>query len=120
MEHTAKVLTSYEEQLNNAASVLPAPAENICFFDIETTGLSAAVSSLYLIGTITFENNEWVLNQWFADDYVSEVRLLQAFSEFSEKYEWIAHYNGATFDIPYLEKKYRKSYAVPVCREADT
>ena len=43
MEHTAKVLTSYEEQLNNAASVLPAPAENICFFDIETTGLSAAV-----------------------------------------------------------------------------
>ena len=107
MEHTAKVLTSYEEQLNNAASILPAPAENICFFDIETTGLSAAVSSLYLIGTITFENNEWVLNQWFADDYVSEVRLLQAFSEFSEKYEWIAHYNGATFDIPYLEKKYR-------------
>ena len=73
MEHTAKVLTSYEEQLNNAASILPAPAENICFFDIETTGLSAAVSSLYLIGTITFENNEWVLNQWFADDYVSEI-----------------------------------------------
>ena len=57
MEHTAKLLTSYEEQLNNAASILPAPAENICFFDIETTGLSAAVSSLYLIGTITFENN---------------------------------------------------------------
>ena len=110
MEHTAKVLTSYEEQLNNAASILPAPAENICFFDIETTGLSAAVSSLYLIGTITFENNEWVLNQWFADDYVSEVRLLQAFSEFSEKYEWIAHYNGATFDIPYLEKKYRTNH----------
>ena len=110
MEHTAKVLTSYEKQLNNAASILPAPAENICFFDIETTGLSAAVSSLYLIGTITFENNEWVLNQWFADDYVSEVRLLQAFSEFSEKYEWIAHYNGATFDIPYLEKKYRTNH----------
>ena len=110
MEHTAKVLTSYEEQLNNAASILPALAENICFFDIETTGLSAAVSSLYLIGTITFENNEWVLNQWFADDYVSEVRLLQAFSEFSEKYEWIAHYNGATFDIPYLEKKYRTNH----------
>ena len=110
MEHTAKLLTSYEEQLNNAASILPAPAENICFFDIETTGLSAAVSSLYLIGTITFENNKWVLNQWFADDYVSEVRLLQAFSEFSEKYEWIAHYNGATFDIPYLEKKYRTNH----------
>ena len=81
MEHTAKVLTSYEEQLNNAASVLPAPAENICFFDIETTGLSAAVSSLYLIGTITFENNEWVLNQWFADDYVSEVRLFLSFQK---------------------------------------
>ena len=35
MEHTAKVLTSYEEQLNNAASILPAPAENICFFDTD-------------------------------------------------------------------------------------
>ena len=110
MEHTAKLLTSYEEQLNNAASILPAPAENICFFDIQTTGLSAAVSSLYLIGTITFENNKWVLNQWFADDYVSEVRLLQAFSEFSEKYEWIAHYNGSTFDI------WKRNTAQIICR----
>ncbi|MFR1258383.1 MAG: ribonuclease H-like domain-containing protein [Clostridium sp.] len=84
MEHTAKVLTSYEEQLNNAASILPAPAENICFFDIETTGLSAAVSSLYLIGTITFKNNEWVLNQWFADDYVSEASLCRRFLSFQK------------------------------------
>lgn len=110
MEHKTKVLTSYEEQLNSAASVLSVPAENICFFDIETTGLSAAVSSLYLIGTITFDNHKWVLNQWFANDYVSEGTLLQEFSEFSEKYDWIAHYNGATFDIPYLEKKYRTNH----------
>ncbi|MFR1028734.1 MAG: hypothetical protein ACLSD6_05725 [Clostridium sp.] len=38
MEHTAKVLTSYEEQLNNAASILPAPAENICFLILKLPG----------------------------------------------------------------------------------
>lgn len=29
-------------------------------------------------------NNEWVLNQWFADDYVSEVRLCRHFLSFQK------------------------------------
>ncbi|MDR1699807.1 MAG: ribonuclease H-like domain-containing protein, partial [Lachnoclostridium sp.] len=33
------------------------PPEKICFFDIETTGLSAAVSSVYLIGCGMFKND---------------------------------------------------------------
>ena len=45
------------------------------------------MSNAYAAGYKEYVNidGEWVLNQWFADDYVSEVRLLQAFSEFSEK-----------------------------------
>lgn len=81
------------------------PLEQLLFFDIETTGLSADVSSLYLIGCVYYEQKNWQLIQWFADEYHEEQNLLAAFFEFSSKYSYLLHYNGNGFDIPYLEKK---------------
>lgn len=83
-------------------------SDRICFFDIETTGLSADISSLYLIGAISFRQNKPVLTQWFADDYTSEKEILTSFSEYLKPFTTLIHYNGSTFDIPYLEKKYRQ------------
>lgn len=79
--------------------------ENILFFDIETTGLSADVSSLYLIGCIYFSSDSFYLKQWFADEYHEEHLLLKAFFEFCKNFETLIHYNGSGFDLPYLRKK---------------
>lgn len=79
--------------------------ESVCFFDIETTGLSADVSSLYLIGAITLQDKCARLIQWFADDYESERPILKAFFDFIKSYRLLVHFNGNGFDVPYLRKK---------------
>ena len=82
--------------------------ENLCFFDIETTGLSPDISSLYLIGCSYIEGNELHSIQWFADNYISEKAILEAFSEFIKPFSLLVSYNGRCFDIKYLNNKYRK------------
>ncbi|MCM1245148.1 MAG: ribonuclease H-like domain-containing protein [Roseburia sp.] len=85
-------------------------ADTFCFFDIETTGLSAKVSSLYLIGVLWYDQTDKKIHtkQWFADDYISEKEILCAFTEFISGFTTVVHYNGSGFDIPYIEKKCRE------------
>lgn len=79
--------------------------EAILFFDIETTGLSPDISSLYLIGCAFYDHDGFKTIQWFADDYRSEEELLNHFFQFLSSYKLLVHYNGSGFDIPYLLKK---------------
>ena len=84
-------------------------------FDIETTGLSADTSYLYLIGAICLEGNEPTLIQWFCDEYSEEKEVLASFRDFVKNYPRLVHYNGTGFDIPYLNKKFKRhclSYAI--------
>lgn len=97
---------------------LAAPAERLLFFDIETTGLKAGRSSLYLIGTVDFDGVNWRLRQFFAESPAEETALLKSFSEIiAEKMEGQDHailvsYNGDTFDIPYI-KELERQYGLP-------
>ena len=81
--------------------------ENFCIFDIETTGLSPKISSLYLIGALWYDGDQgqFCTRQWFADDYISEADILLAFGQFLEPFTLLLHYNGSGFDIPYIQKK---------------
>lgn len=79
--------------------------EKILFFDIETTGLSADVSSLYLIGCIYYFAGSFYLKQWFSDEYHEEELLLVSFFDFCKNFDILIHYNGSGFDLPYLKKK---------------
>ena len=83
-------------------------SEETVYFDIETTGFSADVTALYLIGCIYFKKGEWQLLQWFAEDNKSEKEALSAFSDFIKDKKYLICYNGTTFDLPYLRKKYEK------------
>lgn len=86
------------------------PKEEILFFDIETTGLSAKSSSLYLIGVMFFDKDSglWQLTQWFADNYKSEKLIIESFLSTLENYNYLYHFNGKTFDIPYVLTKCEK------------
>ena len=94
-----------------------APKERIVFFDIETTGLSASKSGLYLIGAVDYAEGCWRLTQWFAESQLEEEALIRAFSDLlSEKrraaqkdagrYARVAllHFNGDMFDIPFIRR----------------
>ncbi len=77
----------------------------IAFFDIETTGLSADTSFLYLIGVIYYQNQSYHLIQWFSEHMKEESLLLCSFFNFLADYDVLFHYNGNGFDLPFLLKK---------------
>lgn len=82
--------------------------EEMLLFDIETTGLSADTSYLYLIGAIYAKQGELVLTQWFCDEYSEEKEVLTLFRDFLKGFTSLVHYNGTGFDIPYLNKKFKR------------
>lgn len=84
--------------------------EDVLFFDIETTGFSPDVSSIYLIGCLFYRDDNFYLKQWFADDYISEESILHEFFHFLESYQVLVHYNGTGFDLPYITKKCKEHH----------
>ncbi len=107
LERGDKLLTLKETIPLHPSSSLEqlAKLEDLLFFDIETTGFQAEISSVYLIGCIYFENHCFQRIQWFADNYHSEEELLHAFFSLMKKHKTLVHFNGNRFDIPYLMKK---------------
>ena len=90
-----------------------AKKEQIVFFDIETTGLSAGKAGIYLIGTVTYEKGAWRLKQFFAESIYDEPQLLDSFFKIiSERKRSgrviLISYNGDGFDIPFIKKCVRQ------------
>lgn len=83
---------------------LPDPQKSV-FFDIETTGLHRKYSRLYLLGVAFHENGDWKLRQWFSQRPSDESEILQAFLNFITDYQYIIHYNGDSFDLPYFQSR---------------
>ena len=73
------------------------------FFDIETTGLSSRFHQVYLIGATYPEGEDWHFIQWFADTAESERDVLKDFTSFLMSFDTLVHFNGDTFDIPFLK-----------------
>ena len=108
--------------------------EDVLFFDIETTGLSARSAGLYLIGVLTYtadasiarESNiiasldtsapesagHWTLLQYFCEDVADEPAVLQAFFELLRTKKTLISYNGDGFDIPFL-RHMLEQYGLP-------
>lgn len=89
-----------------------APLDQILFLDIETTGFLATGSALYLIGCAFYSEGNWVIRQWFAQTPDEEPELLHAFLNFASDYSYLVHYNGNSFDLPFIMNK-AEQYGIP-------
>lgn len=78
------------------------------YFDIETTGLSAQSSYVYLIGCAYKEEDTYCLTQWMCTEPAEEKELLRLFFDKAKDYDLLLHYNGTGFDLPFLEKKAKR------------
>ena len=76
--------------------------ETALFFDIETTGLSPSSAIVFLIGIVRKVSGSWQLTQWLAQRPADEALLLQAFSDAAINCDTLIHFNGSTFDLPFI------------------
>ncbi|MCD7736610.1 MAG: ribonuclease H-like domain-containing protein [Lachnospiraceae bacterium] len=83
----------------------PCSPEDCLFFDIETTGLSADTSFIFLIGAICFNDNTWILHQFLIQTVQEESLLLSSFFELTGHCQILVHFNGNTFDLPFIRKR---------------
>ncbi|MGN0164588.1 MAG: ribonuclease H-like domain-containing protein [Lachnospiraceae bacterium] len=81
-------------------------------FDIETTGLKAETSYLYLIGALEIKRDRLNFIQWFAEKPSEELEVLDRFLAWLPDKACLIHFNGRGFDVPYLCKKCRQ-YDIP-------
>ena len=91
-----------QQQIPFDEAVFP---DDALFFDIETTGLSHRSSHLYMIGAICKIQGELTFIQWFLQKPSEEKEVLALFSELVKKYRTLIHFNGQSFDIPYLQDR---------------
>lgn len=86
--------------------------KQMLFLDIETTGFTAKSSTLYMIGCAYCEDDGMYIKQWMAETYEQEKEILYAFFTFASRFEYLIHFNGNNFDLPYLLQKCEQ-YGLP-------
>ncbi len=81
--------------------------EQICFVDIETTGLSGGSGTFaFLIGAGKFEKDVFLTRQFFLRDPSEENAQLTAFEEFIAPCLALVTFNGKSFDAPIINARY--------------
>ncbi len=82
--------------------------ENVLMFDLETTGLSPRSAFIYIIGVNFFRDGAWHILQFFNDDGCSEPEMIAAFMDLLKGKKALFHFNGDTFDIPFVRGRLQK------------
>lgn len=89
------------------------PSKRVCYFDIETTGLSRRSSFIYMIGAVAADSAGLPqVYQWLSEGFADEKQLVEEFIDFLKDFELLIHFNGKTFDVPFVAEKCRK-YDIP-------
>ncbi|WP_168198295.1 ribonuclease H-like domain-containing protein [Crassaminicella thermophila] len=79
---------------------------NFAIFDIETTGLNPNDDQVILIGLLYLENGNITIKQFFCNNRNEELSLLKSFIKVIKHFDILINYNGNTFDIPFLNKRF--------------
>lgn len=95
-----------------------ADISELLFLDTETTGLSSGVGTVaFLIGTGFFEEDAFVLRQYFMKDYNEEPAVLRALNELSGRFKGLVTFNGKSFDWNLLQSRFTFSRMRPALKE---
>ena len=70
--------------------------DNVCFLDIETTGLSKHYNDITTIGMFNGKESKVFINGQNLDEFKDEIK----------KYSYIVTFNGALFDLPFIKAKF--------------
>jgi len=88
---------------------------NVVALDIETTGLDPNKDSIILVGILQIGDNTG-FTQFFCENLYEEELLLGFLISALASADLIITYNGASFDIPFINKRFKKfgfDYYIP-------
>jgi uncharacterized protein YprB with RNaseH-like and TPR domain len=102
-------LASLPHDLLSTIGEMPSgPPETWAFLDTETTGLSGSISTCaFLVGVGRITKEGFRVRQFFMRSYGEEASLLDSLTHHLKKFQVLITYNGASFDQPLLESRYR-------------
>lgn len=82
-------------------------ADRLLYLDTETTGLTGGTGTVaFLVGTGFFENDSFVIRQYFMRDYDEEPAMLAELKELISGRKGFVTFNGKCFDINLLQGRY--------------
>jgi uncharacterized protein len=76
------------------------------FIDTETTGLAGAGTLAFMVGTAFFEDDAFVVRQYFLRDHGDEPAMLLLLDELLAEKAGLITFNGRSFDLPLLDRRY--------------
>lgn len=95
---------------------------NYALIDIETTGINSEKNKVILVGLLYFEDNQIKTKQLFCNDKNEEKDMLIELISVLKKFDFFINYNGNSFDIPFLNKRFKKSnidFNLPIYKSFD-
>ncbi|MBI4720095.1 MAG: ribonuclease H-like domain-containing protein [Chitinivibrionia bacterium] len=81
-----------------------ASSERICFFDIETAGLTPN-TYVFLCGVMSLRGGSFHIEQVLARDYPEEKALLHHLRDMLEPFDYVVTFNGLAFDMPFIRTR---------------
>lgn len=115
MDHDPKITG----QMTGDAGAAAFDLRRALFIDTETTGLGAGAGVLaFLIGAGYFEDDAFVLRQYFLRDPAEEPAALHHLADWSESFAGLVSFNGRSFDVPILQNRFILSRLRPAILKA--
>lgn len=94
--------TPLQQRLHARCGVTAFP-EDVLFFDVESTGLGQ--TPLFLIGVMSWEQDNLVIRQFLARDCREEAAIIQLFVEMAAAKSLFITFNGKSFDLPMVYQR---------------
>jgi uncharacterized protein YprB with RNaseH-like and TPR domain len=92
---------------------------SMAFVDTETTGLAGGTGTYaFLVGVGVFEQEKFVIHQFFMRDFGEEPAQLLALGELLDDREAVVSFNGKSFDMPLLETRFIMTHQSPRMMDA--
>jgi uncharacterized protein YprB with RNaseH-like and TPR domain len=101
----AQMVTAYGELASDPSE--PFDLSRALFIDTETTGLGHGAGVLaFLTGVGYFQDEAFVLRQYFLRDPAEEEAALNHLASWSEGFSGLVSFNGRGFDVPILQSRF--------------
>lgn len=95
-----------KQAVNHPLSAAGHKADDLFFFDIETTGLGGGVgNTIFLLGYASVSNEYLIVRQHLLPSPGAEIPLYQSFLE-NVNYKTLVTYNGKSFDWPQVKTRH--------------